>query len=320
MKRSTTRNILTLLFLLCAAIVFGIISGSLRLSFIELLDNAHKQILCLRVTRIILGIVAGAGLAVCGATLQAILRNPLAEPYLLGSSSGAGLGAVIGIAFGSATVYLPFTAFAGALASIIIVYTIAREGNRIPAQSLVLAGVIVAISLSGIVAFLVSISSNEAIHSLLWWLLGSLQLYDVKLLTVITVIVLFGIFTIHIFALDLNAISLGEEEAIHLGINIETVKKILFFVTSLITGAIVSVTGIIGFVGLIIPHVMRLLVGPNHKILLPASCLAGAAFLVACDALSRSLFPPIEIPIGVITSLIGAPIFIALLKRKQKTS
>ena len=315
---SHCKKIFLLSLVLAAAILFGLSRGSVNIPFSELFNENNRPILYLRLARISLGILAGAGLSVCGVTLQAILRNPLAEPYLLGSSSGAGFGAVTAVILGLYAPYIPFAAFCGALLSIILVYNFAREGSKIPVQSLILSGVIVAIALSGIVVFLISISTNEALHGMMWWLLGSLGIYEFKLLLIVGSLVVIGIISIFILSQDLNAISIGEEEAVHLGIEIEKIKKILFLVTSLITGAIVSVSGMIGFVGLIIPHMMRIAVGPNHKILIPSACLAGAAFLVLCDAVSRSLFPPVEIPIGVITSLIGAPIFIILLKRKQK--
>ncbi len=161
-------------------------------------------------------------------------------------------------------------------------------------------------------------SGNEALHGAMWWLWGSLQVYDLKLAFIISAMVIVGIFIIYILSQDLNAISIGEEEAIHLGINTETAKKILFFVTSLITAGLVSMCGIIGFVGLIIPHIVRLVTGPDHRILIPGACLAAATFMLVCDVISRAMFPPLEIPIGVITAIVGAPIFIILLKTKQK--
>ena len=312
------RKILLLVIILLATILLGICRGSINIPFLELLSKENQQILYLRIVRVMLGILVGAGLGVCGAVLQAILRNPLAEPYLLGTSSGAGLGAITAIILGVSGVYLPFAAFLGALLSIVLVYNLAKQDTKIPVQSLILSGVIVAMAFSGIILFFISISSNETLHGITWWLLGSLQIYQLKLLFVVAGIVVFGILSIFALSQDLNAISIGEEEAIHLGIEIETVKKILFLITSLITGALVSVSGMIGFVGLIIPHTMRLVVGPNHKILIPATCLGAAAFLVLCDTVSRSLLSPVEIPIGVITSLIGAPIFIILLKRSQR--
>jgi len=314
-----TKRKLTLLILIFLGVVFfGICKGSVSISITELFTEANQQILHLRVARVMLAILVGSGLGVCGVTLQAILKNPLAEPYLLGTSSGAGFGAVLAIILGVSGTFLPFFAFAGALLSIVLVYNLAREGETIPVQSLILSGVIVAITLSGIIVFLVSIFSNQTLHGIMWWLLGSLQIYELRLLVTVGLIVLAGLVSIFVLSQDLNAISIGEEEAFHLGVNTETLKKVLFLITSLITGALVSVSGMIGFVGLIVPHMMRLIFGPNHKILIPATCLGAAAFLVVCDTLSRSLIPPIEIPIGVITSLLGAPIFIILLKRKQK--
>ncbi len=315
---SSKTKIGILFLILAGAVFFAVCKGSVHIGLSELFSQANQQILHIRLMRTVLAVFVGAGLSVCGVSLQAILRNPLAEPYLLGTSSGASLGAVIAITLGICGIGLAFSAFLGALLSIILVYNLARQGGKIAVQSLILSGVIIAIALSGIVMFLISISSNQALHSMIWWLLGNLQIYEPKLLLVVGSVVILGIISIFTLSQDLNAISIGEEEAMHLGIGIEKIKKILFFLTSLITGALVSVTGMIGFVGLIIPHMMRLVVGPNHKILIPASCLAGAAFLVLCDTFARSLMPPVEIPIGVITSLVGAPIFIVLLKRKQR--
>lgn len=315
---SNQRKTLLLTIILVASVFLGIYKSSVYIPFSELLSPQNQQILYLRIVRIILSMLAGAGLGVCGVTLQAILRNPLAEPYLLGTSSGAGLSAVIAIILGISGTYLPFIAFTGALLSVSLVYIIAKENGKIPIQSLILSGIIVAVALSGIMVFLVSTFGNEALHGIMWWLLGSLQIYESKLLLIVGIIVIGGVIYIFTLSQDLNAISIGEEEAIHLGIEIEKIKKILLLVTCFITGALVSITGMIGFVGLIIPHMMRFIVGPNHKALIPATCVGGATFLVLCDTFSRSLFAPVEIPIGVITSLIGAPIFVILLKRKQK--
>jgi iron complex transport system permease protein len=264
-----------------------------------------------------MAVLAGAGLAVSGVALQAILRNPLAEPYLLGTSSGAGLGAVLAISLGISAIYLPLAAFCGAIFSIVLVYNLSRQDNRITEYALILSGVIVSVALSAIIVFLISVSGNEALQGIIWWLWGNLQVYDIRLLILVALIVLGGIAAIYIFSQDLNAITLGDEEAMHLGINIEMVKKIIVLLTALITASLVCISGVIGFVGLIIPHMMRLIFGPNHKILIPATCLAAAIFMVVCDILSRIIFPPLEIPIGAITALVGAPVFIILLKRRQ---
>jgi iron complex transport system permease protein len=318
MNRQLNIKIIVLFVILLSVILLAIAKGSVSISLLELFDENNRAILYLRLARILMAIIIGSGLAVSGIVLQAILRNPLAEPYILGTSSGAGLAVVLAIIIGVYKIYLPLAAFLGAILTIILVYNLAKQGNKIPVQSLILSGVIVSIALSGIVVFLITTSGNEALHGVMWWLWGSMQVYDFKLLLMVSLIVIIGIFTIFIYSQDLNAISIGEEEAIHLGINTETTKKILFFVTSLITAGIVSISGIIGFVGLVIPHIIRFVVGPNHKILIPAACIAAATFMVICDILSRTLFPPIEVPIGVITAVVGAPIFIILLRKKQK--
>lgn len=317
-SKNLRKKILWLFIISVLAILLGISKGSVDIPFSELLHIQNRPILYLRLSRIILAVIAGSGLAVAGTVLQAVLRNPLAEPYLLGTSSGAGLGAILAIIIGVHKLYLPLVAFLGAILTIILVYNLARQGNKVPVQSLILAGVIVSIAFGAIMVFLISTSGNEALHGIMWWLWGNLQVYDLKLLLVVSLTVIAGIMAIFIFSQDLNAISIGEEEAIHLGIKTETVKKALFFITSLITASLVCICGIIGFVGLIIPHIMRSVVGPNHKVLIPSTCLAAATFMVICDLLSRTLFPPLEIPIGVITAVIGTPIFIILLKSKQR--
>lgn len=310
---------LFLLSIFLLGIIFiAIMKGPVNIPFSRILCQENRQIIHLRMLRVLLAIIVGGGLAVSGAALQAILRNPLAEPYLLGTSSGAGLGATAAIILGLSGILLPGAAFLGAVISVILVYNLARRGNKVPADALILSGVIVSIALSAIIVFLVSISSNESLHGVLWWLWGSLQVYDSGFLFVITAIVCLGTAIIFLLSQDLNAIMLGEENAVHLGIDIEVVKKILFFVTALITASLVCVCGIIGFVGLIIPHMMRLIVGPNHKVLIPAVFLGGAGFMVVCDLVSRTIYPPLEIPIGVVTALIGAPVFVVLLKRGRR--
>jgi iron complex transport system permease protein len=318
MNRNLKKRILLLLAVLVLAVLWGIVRGSVNIPLGDLLLRENQPIVNLRIFRVLMALVAGVGLAVSGVVLQAILKNSLAEPYLLGTSSGAGLGAVIAIVAGISRLYLPLAAFVGALFSIILVYNLAKQNNKIPEQSLILSGVIVSVALSAIIVFLISLSSSEALHGMTWWLWGSLQVYDFKLLGIVTLVVFFGVAVIYVFAQDLNAISIGEEEAVHLGIDTEKVKKILIIITSLVTASLVCICGIIGFVGLMIPHMMRLLVGPNHKVLIPATCIGAAIFMVVCDTLSRIIFPPLEIPIGVITALLGAPTFMFMLKRKLR--
>lgn len=318
MNANIRRNILVLSGLLLTAVLLGLIKGAVKIPLHDLLSAANQPILNMRLLRIITAILAGCGLAVSGIALQAILRNPLAEPYLLGTSSGAGLAAVIAVILGISHIYLPLAAFAGAIASMIIVYNLAKEGTRISDRSLILAGVIVSIALSALIVFLVSIFGNLALHEMAWWLWGSMQVYDYRLVGLVAIPVIAGIIAIYFFSQDLNAISMGEEEAKHLGIDTQNMKKILIFVTALITASLICICGIIGFVGLIVPHMMRIIVGPNHKVLIPVTCIAAAVFMVACDMLSRTLFAPVEIPIGVITAVIGAPVFIILLKKCKR--
>ncbi|MCP4050575.1 MAG: iron ABC transporter permease [bacterium] len=315
--KDINKNVL-LFVILIIMILFGLYMGSADISLTELLSVENRQILYLRLARVVLALIAGAGLGVSGVTLQAVLRNPLAEPYLLGVSSGAGLGAVTAMIFGITGIYLPAAAFAGAIISMLLVYNIAKDNGRVPVQSLILSGVIVAVTFSGIIVFLSSVSSRKILHGIMWWLLGSLQVYDIRLLVVVSAVVIIGIILIYFFNRDLDAVSTGEEEAVHMGIEIDKVKIILFVLTSLITGAIVSVSGVIGFTGLIIPHMLRLIIGPRHKILIPGTFLGAGAFLIFCDTLSRCLFPPVEVPIGVMTSIVGAPVFIFLLRRANR--
>ncbi|HNQ50310.1 MAG TPA: iron ABC transporter permease [Candidatus Omnitrophota bacterium] len=318
MNKRKARHIAVLICILGVVLAAGLMTGAVHIPFREILSADNRIILNMRLMRMITAMLAGCGLAVSGIALQAILRNPLAEPYLLGTSSGAALAAVIAVVLGVSRVYMPLAAFCGAVISIILVYSIAQEGKRISDRSLILAGVVVSVALSALIVFLVSIFGNRALHEMAWWLWGSLQVYDNRLIGIVALPVVAGIIAIAFFSQDLNAISIGEEEAGHLGIDTEKVKKILLLITALVTASLICICGIIGFVGLIVPHMMRLIVGPDHKILIPATCLCAAVFMVACDILSRTLFAPVEIPIGVITAVIGAPVFIVLLKKGRR--
>lgn len=312
------KKTLILIIILIGSILLSLGKGSANIPIMELFAPENIQILFLRFSRVILAATAGCGLAVSGIALQAILRNPLAEPYLLGTSSGAGLGALIAIVVGLSRIYLPLAAFTGAIISIIVVYHLAKEHNKISEQSLILSGVIISITCSAILVLLLSTSSNETLYGLTWWLWGSLQVYNFKLLSIVMGIVFSGVTVIFIFSQDLNAISIGEEQAHHLGVETQKLKICLLGLTALITASLVSVCGVIGFVGLIVPHMMRLIVGPNHKILIPATCFAASIFMILCDLCARTILPPVEIPIGVITAIFGAPIFIFLLKKRRR--
>ncbi len=304
--------------LLLIVLSAGMIKGAVDLPLNKLFLAENQSILHLRFLRVFLAVFAGAGLSVSGIVLQAILRNSLAEPYILGTSSGAGLGAIAAIVLGVSWIYVPMIAFTGAILSVILVYNLARQNSSIPDQSLILSGVIVSVAFSALIVFLVSISPDEAMHGMLWWLWGSFQVTNPGLIFIVSLIVFCSILMIYAFAQELNAIAIADEEAIHLGINVEMVKKILIVASAIITASLVCISGIIGFVGLIIPHMVRLVSGSNHKTLIPVACIGGSVFMVFCDLISRTIYPPLEIPIGVITAIIGSPVFIFLLKKKKR--
>jgi iron complex transport system permease protein len=232
---------------------------------------------------------------------------------------GAALAIVCGLS--AAGVWtLPATAFAGAIATILLVYALARTpAGTTPVQTLLLSGVVVSAVLGSVLMFVVSVASSEKLHSVVWWLLGNLQVFDWGLLRVVSAVVAAGLAASILFARDLNLMALGEEPAAHLGLDVEGTKKLFFLLASLMTGATVAACGLIGFVGLIVPHTVRLVVGPDHRRLVPASALAGGAFLVLADSVARTIIAPREVPIGVITAILGGPFFLGLL-RKRKAS
>lgn len=315
--------IIFLLFMLASVIAASVLIGSINIPASELFKEAYRSILILRLSRIILAGVAGASLAVVGVILQGLLKNPLADPYVLGISSGAGLGAVLAIALGLSAVgggvlSLPLFAFLGGAITTFFVYFLSKKGSRVGTEDLLLSGVIMAAILSSFIMFVVSVMEVEGLHSALWWLLGNTQIYDIRLLGVICAISVFGISISMLLARNLNIMSLGEEEAITMGLNVEHIKIIFFVISSLITACIVSACGLIGFVGLVIPHITRRIIGPDHRNLIPASALCGAVFLILCDIIARRIMAPLELPIGVITAIVGGPFFILLLKRARR--
>ncbi|MEK9150066.1 MAG: iron chelate uptake ABC transporter family permease subunit, partial [Candidatus Desantisbacteria bacterium] len=245
-----------------------------------------------------------------------------AEPYVLGMSSGAALGASLAIVLGAGKIFgslsIPALAFIGATITIFVVYNIARTEGKVPTETLLLAGIAVGFFLYAVVSFLKLIASNESLRDVTLWLMGSFALSTWADVKMVILPLLGGIGVLYLLSRELNILQFGEETALHLGIEVETVKRILLVASALVTAVSVSVSGIIGFVGLIIPHMVRLIIGPDHRILLPASVLCGAIFLVLCDTLARTISYPIEIPIGIITAAIGAPYFVYLLRRRKK--
>ncbi|MBI2440958.1 MAG: iron ABC transporter permease [Lentisphaerae bacterium] len=277
-----------------------------------------RAILLLRASRVAAGFVVGAALACAGTVLQALLRNPLAEPYVLGVSGGSALGAALAIFFGAAGVFiLPASAFVAGVLALLIVYLLAHQGGAPSLYALLLSGVIISSICSSLLMLIIALAPVEGLHSITWWLLGNLQVTSLPLLAVSATLVLAAFGGLWLMARELNALTLGREMAHHLGVRTGLVVTMGLALATLMTAAAVALAGLIGFVGLIVPHAMRALLGPDHRRLIPASALAGGLFLTLADTLARALIAPIEIPVGVITALMGGPFFLVLLRRRR---
>jgi iron complex transport system permease protein len=336
--KNNVTNILILLIILFISVVVSASIGSAKINFITTakiiihhLTGIFKKdwsgteeliILSIRTPRIMLALLVGAALSCAGTIFQALLKNPLADPYVLGVSSGSAVGACIAIMLGLYTTFLgmlavPALAFLGALITIFAVYFIARDGMKINVYTMLLAGVICGTFFSAIIMFIISISESDSLKGIMFWLMGYLGGGDPSAIKVALVIIAIGIVIAYLFSSELNLMTFGEESAASMGVNIERVKIILFVTASLITATSVSISGLIGFVGLIVPHIARMIYGPNHKFMLPASVIIGSAFLVIADTLARSIIAPYELPVGVVTAFCGAPFFVYLLKKRK---
>lgn len=293
---------------------------SLAAVFIGPVFNPDTEVLLrLRLPRVVMAVIVGAGLSAAGAVLQGILRNPLADPYILGTSSGAGVGVIasliLGLETSSPLFYL--LVITGAGGATFLSYSLARVEKRVPLTNLLLSGIIVSTFLGALILLFLSLLHRES-FSILFFLMGSITEGSRTLTIASALLVSAGCAVSLLFARQLDILSLGEEKAIHLGVDAEKLKVILFSSCALMVGAAVAISGTIGFVGLIVPHILRLIVGPGHKKLIPASLLGGSIFLVSMDAVARTAAAPAEIPVGVITALTGAPFFIWLLRKKKK--
>lgn len=318
---------LALMMVLAASLVAGVRFGSVPLTTGEVLavlggggdPTARDIVLRLRMPRVLLGVLVGGGLAMAGATFQALLRNPLAEPYILGISGGASVGAVLVLSFGwaaSGSWVLPLAAFVGALVAIAMVFGVATAtGRAMDVRVLLLAGVVVAAFFSACITLILSLSSARTVQSAVLWIMGSLAAADWGAVTLTAAYTIPAALLLLGFARPLNLMAIGEETAAYLGTDVERVKRVALMVAALITASGVAVAGVIGFVGLVVPHAVRLLIGPDHRALLPLSFLAGGAFLTMADLVARLALAPTEIPIGVITAFVGVPFFLALLRR-----
>lgn len=322
-----------LLLCLVGTVVACATIGSVRISLAFALsaqtpDNPDYVILFrTRLPRVLLGVVVGSSLGVVGAVLQALLRNPLASPHILGISGGASVGGIIALVVGgSGAVSLSglrvslvsFAAFLGAVATTFLIYRTAQVHGRLQPYTLLLTGVVFNSFCGALIMLLNSLVDFYQAHSILFWLMGSLAAQDYTTISAIFLYTLVGVTWLLRQSRKLNLLSLGEEGAIQLGVDVERLRRGTFLASSLLVGAVVSVSGMIGFVGLIVPHFLRLLLGADHRLLLPASLLGGGIFLVWADTLARTIMSPTELPVGVVTAMCGGPFFIYLLKREGK--
>jgi iron complex transport system permease protein len=281
----------------------------------------YSVLMFLRLPRTLLGFAIGGGLSLAGAILQGIYRNPLVEPYTLGISGGASLGITFVIVAGLHLLnilFLPLAGFIGAFVTIFLVYTLSMRRGTLSINRMLLIGVMISFIASSLMMFLMSIANPNDIHGIVFWIMGSLNESNPLMIWGITLLSVVCLLVSYLFVVPLNALRLGEEKARYLGINANATIRILFIITSLLTGACIAVAGIIGFVGLVIPHIVRLWVGTDYRIMLITSFLSGSIFLILCDVVARTIISPHELPIGVITGIVGGIVFIVLLSCSQK--
>lgn len=319
-------NLFALFILMLAAILIGLLSGSVDISFSDLVnsffssrakDTISEVIYEVRLPRVLLAVAVGGGLSVAGAVFQSVLMNPLAEPYILGISSGAAFGAVLSLVIGAGFITTQLFSFTGAIAVILLVFFFGKKFGELEPNILLLSGVMVGAFFAASILMLITFL-NESLRTAVYWLMGYLSLASPQSSYIILIISIVISFLLIMNAQKYNVLSLGSATASHLGINTVFLKNITYILSSVLIGAIVSVSGIIGFVGLLIPHLCRLIFGVDNRIVLPASFFAGAAYLTLADTLARTIISPAEIPVGAITAFVGAPIFIYILKKKNK--
>jgi iron complex transport system permease protein len=304
--------VVTALLIAGSAVALSLMVGAAGIS------RDRSIVLDLRLPRALLAGLAGGGLAVSGATFQAMLRNPLAEPYILGVSGGAALGAVTVTVFTRSAVLLPIAALIGALATIALVFAIAtRATPRLDPRVLLLAGVIVGAFFQAIILLLLTFADVESFRSAIFWMMGSVASASWKSVITLVVVVLPACLALYGLARPLNLLVSGEETALYLGVNVRVVMRAAYFIASLLVAVSVAACGSIGFVGLVVPHAVRMLWGSDHRVLLPTAFLVGSAFLILADTTARTIVAPAELPVGVITALVGVPVFVLLLVRRS---
>lgn len=305
------------------AILTGLLVGTVRLDLSEVIarEGVHWTILAhVRTPRVLLAAIVGAALATSGAALQPMLRNPLASPDIIGVSGGAALAAVLGLAFvpqGAGGQYLvPLIAFVGAAASSALVYWLSLVRGRLEPYTQILVGVIFNTFAASLILLVHAVVDMPRSNSIVFWLMGGIAVHPYPVIGFVTVLVFAGCLVLVRESRALDLLALGDESAVHLGVDLGGSRRRVFAASALLVGAVVSLTGVITFVGLIVPHLLRRLFGSDNRLLLPAAFFGGAAFLVGCDAVARSIVAPAELPVGAITAMTGGPFFIYLLRRR----
>ncbi len=323
---------------LVGAIVLALSVGTVRVGFVEIVgilfgkllpnpvswtETQETIVLSLRLPRTLLAGIVGSALALAGAGFQAISRNPLADPYILGVSSGAAFGVVMGVltglGAGAGILFLPLFGFVGALAAAVVVYGIASINGRLPVHTLLLAGVVVSLFFSSAIMLASALMQAEELQGVVFYLMGNLRVVSYPTIGIVLGCLLIGTVLIYGQVLALNLLSAGEEAAAQLGVEPEWVKRIIFVACSLVTGAAVSASGSIAFVGLMVPHAVRLCLGSDNRLVIPASLFGGAIFLILADIVARTVAAPLELPVGVITAFVGAPFFAYLLRSRYRS-
>ncbi len=290
----------------------------------EPIDAAAGQAIVwnIRVPRLLLAVIVGAALAVSGVVLQAFFQNPMAAEYVVGVSAGAALGATVGFVLWSATTVFGLAsrtlfAFIGALGTTATVYVLSRRGGRVPVSTLLLTGMAINALASALCSLLLLVAKAADVSLVVFWLMGSVADRGWLAVWILLGPVVIGLLAVYLLSRELNVLLMGEETAHHLGVDVERTKRVLLVLSSVLAASCVAVTGMIGFVGLIVPHLMRLLTGPDHRALIPAAAIGGAVLLLVADVLARSVAAPVEIPIGIVTSILGCPFFLFLLHRSR---
>lgn len=311
-----------ILYCLLTIVVLGLMILGLFLGSVDIRsfdENSLYIIQHLRLPRVIMCVLSGAGLAVCGAAYQAIFRNPLSDPYTLGISSGAALGAAIAIVLGLDVFFFSIGgfAFSFALLTVFVIIRISSVGNRLHITTLLLAGISINFLIAAIIS-IIMVVNQDSMDKIIFWTMGSLSGSKFSDIAIVLPFVLIGIVIIRIYARELNALLTGNDTARSLGVNVERTKKLILFFSTLMIGVIVSYCGVIGFVGLIVPHIIRLLVGSDNRRIIPFSIFGGMIFMLVADIISRTAIAPSELPIGSITAVVGAPFFIYLLYNAKK--